>query len=67
MFIQDPVCGSAHCGLAPYWSEKLGKCDLKAYMASTRGGALNIHVDKQKQRVFLRGKAVTVIKGYVLV
>ncbi|KEH42132.1 putative trans-2,3-dihydro-3-hydroxyanthranilate isomerase [Medicago truncatula] len=64
---EDPVCGTAHCGLAPYWSEKLGKCDLKAYMASTRGGALNIHVDKQKQRVFLRGKGVTVIEGYVLV
>jgi hypothetical protein len=28
---QDPVCGSAHCGLAPYWSKKLGKSDLKAY------------------------------------
>ena len=29
--VQDPVCGSAHCGLASYWSKKLGKCDLKAY------------------------------------
>ncbi|MCI21651.1 putative isomerase, partial [Trifolium medium] len=64
---QDPVCGSAHCGLAPYWSKKLGKSDLKAYQASARGGVLNLHVDEQKQRVFLRGKAITVMEGCVLV
>lgn len=64
---EDPVCGSAHCGLAPYWSKKLGKCDLKAYQASARGGILNIQIDEQKQRVFLRGKAVTVMEGSVLV
>jgi len=29
--IQDPVCGGAHCALAPYWSKKLGKCDFNAY------------------------------------
>ncbi|RHN80201.1 putative trans-2,3-dihydro-3-hydroxyanthranilate isomerase [Medicago truncatula] len=64
---EDPVCGSAHCGLASYWSKKLEKCDLKAYQASTRGGVLNIHIDEQKQRVFLRGKAITVMEGCVLV
>lgn len=64
---EDPVCGSAHCGLASYWSKKLGKCDLKAYQASARGGILNIHIDEQKQRVFLRGKAITVMEGCVLV
>ncbi|CAI8583380.1 unnamed protein product [Vicia faba] len=64
---EDPVCGSAHCGLVPYWSKKLGKCDFKAYQASARGGVLDLHLDEQKQRVFLRGKAVTVMEGFVLV
>ncbi|KAK9945334.1 hypothetical protein M0R45_010854 [Rubus argutus] len=54
----DPVTGSAHCGLAPYWCKKLGKCDVVAYQASPRGGMLNIHLDKQNQRVLLRGEAV---------
>ncbi|KAL2331984.1 hypothetical protein Fmac_019565 [Flemingia macrophylla] len=64
---EDPVCGSAHCALACYWSKKLGKCDLKAYQASARGGVLNIHIDEQTQRVLLRGKAVTVMEGCILV
>ncbi|GAU40771.1 hypothetical protein TSUD_26510 [Trifolium subterraneum] len=64
---EDPVCGSAHCALASYWSKKLEKCDLKAYQASARGGVLNIHIDEHKQRVLLRGKAITVMKGCVLV
>lgn len=64
---EDPVCGTAHLGMASYWSKKLGKCDLKAYQTSTRGGVLNIHIDEQKQRVFLRGKAITVMEGFVLV
>lgn len=64
---EDPVCGSAHCGLVPYWSTKLGKCDFKAYQASARGGVLDLHLDEQKQRVFLRGKAVTVMEGVILV
>ncbi|KAK7270258.1 hypothetical protein RIF29_23271 [Crotalaria pallida] len=64
---EDPVCGTAHCALASYWSKKLGKCDLNAYQASPRGGALNIHLDEQKQRVLLRGKAVTVMEGCLLV
>ncbi|KAG4968536.1 hypothetical protein JHK87_034187 [Glycine soja] len=45
----DPVCGSAHCALASYWSKKLGKCDFNAYQASPRGGVLNIHLDEQIQ------------------
>ncbi|XP_048230920.1 uncharacterized isomerase BH0283 isoform X2 [Ricinus communis] len=64
---EDPVTGSAHCCLAPYWSKKLGKSDLMAYQASARGGILNIHFDEQKQRVLLRGKAVTVMEGSLLV
>ncbi|KAJ1405130.1 Phenazine biosynthesis PhzF protein [Sesbania bispinosa] len=64
---ENPVCGGAHCALASYWSKKLGKCDLNACQASARGGVVNIHLDVQRQRVFLRGKAVTVIDGCVLV
>ncbi|GKU86627.1 hypothetical protein SLEP1_g1129 [Rubroshorea leprosula] len=64
---QDPVCGSAHCALTPYWSQKLGKCDFIAYAASPRGGIVNIHLDEQNERVLLRGKAVTVMEGCVLV
>ncbi|KAJ6982788.1 hypothetical protein NC653_025789 [Populus alba x Populus x berolinensis] len=64
---EDPVCGSAHCALAPYWSKKLGKCDFMAYQASPRSGILDIHVDEQNQRVLLRGKAVTVMEGSILV
>ncbi|ESW22131.1 hypothetical protein PHAVU_005G129900 [Phaseolus vulgaris] len=64
---EDPVCGSAHCSLTPYWSKKLGKCNFKAYQASPRGGVLNVHFDEPTQRVFLRGKAVTVMEGHVLV
>ncbi|CAL5427769.1 unnamed protein product [Camellia sinensis] len=59
---EDPVCGSAHCALAAYWSKKLGKCDLVAYQASPRGGILNLHLDEQSQRVLLRGKAITVME-----
>ncbi|CAI0395283.1 unnamed protein product [Linum tenue] len=64
---EDPVCGSAHCALAPYWSKKLGKSDFLAYAASPRSGVLNIHLDEVNERVMLRGKAVTVMQGSVLV
>ncbi|KAH0978438.1 hypothetical protein GBA52_028157 [Prunus armeniaca] len=64
---EDPVCGSAHCALASYWCKKLGKSDVFAYAASPRGGAVSVHLDEQNQRVLLRGKAVTVMEGTVLV
>ncbi|GMN48767.1 hypothetical protein TIFTF001_017940 [Ficus carica] len=64
---EDPVCGSAHCGLAPFWCKELGKCDFVAYQASPRGGVLNIHLDEQNQRVLLRGKACTIMEGTLLV
>ncbi|XP_029129366.1 uncharacterized protein LOC109808647 [Cajanus cajan] len=64
---EDPACGTAHCALASYWSKKLGKCDFNAYQASPRGGVFNIHLDEQNQRVLLRGKAVTVMEGCILV
>ncbi|KAK3193846.1 hypothetical protein Dsin_025156 [Dipteronia sinensis] len=64
---EDPVCGSAHCSLAFYWSQKLGKSDFVAYAASPRSGILNINIDEHKQRVLLRGKAVSVMEGSLLV
>ncbi|PIA44791.1 hypothetical protein AQUCO_01700408v1 [Aquilegia coerulea] len=64
---EDPVCGSAHCGLAPYWSKKLGKCDLKAYMASPRGGILDLHLNEETQRLLIAGRSVIVMEGSLLV
>ncbi|XP_048336507.2 uncharacterized protein LOC107426010 [Ziziphus jujuba] len=64
---EDPVCGSAHCSLAPYWCKELGKYDFVAYQASPRGGVLKIHMDEQNQRVLLQGKAFTVMEGTLLV
>ena len=58
---EDPVCGSAHCCLAPYWAERLGKTTLTAYQASSRGGLLKLQL--QGDRVVLAGQAVTVWKG----
>jgi len=58
---EDPVCGSAHCCLGPYWADKLGKTHLTAYQASPRGGILRIQV--QGPRVRLSGRAVTVLRG----
>ncbi|KAL0008065.1 hypothetical protein SO802_009567 [Lithocarpus litseifolius] len=67
LLFRAPVCGNAYCALAPYWSKILGKCDFVAYQASSRSGVLNIHLDEQNQRVLLRGKAVTVMEGSLLV
>lgn len=58
---EDPVTGSAHCCLGPFWGERLGKETLLAYQASTRGGVVRIRV--AGDRVQLGGKAVTVSKG----
>jgi PhzF family phenazine biosynthesis protein len=58
---EDPVTGSAHCALAPYWKEKLGKDTMMAYQASARGGVLRVTV--KGDRVLLAGQAVTTLKG----
>jgi PhzF family phenazine biosynthesis protein len=58
---EDPVTGSAHCTLGPFWSRLLGKSDFLAYQASERGGVLRVRV--AGDRVFLGGKAVTVLRG----
>lgn len=58
---EDPVTGSSHCTLAPYWAAKSGKTKLSAYQASARGGALKLQVEGD--RVLIEGRAVTVIEG----
>jgi predicted PhzF superfamily epimerase YddE/YHI9 len=62
---EDPVTGSAHCCLGPFWSERLGKPELRAYQASARGGRLSVRVGEQ--RVYLGGNAVTVFRGALAV
>jgi len=58
---EDPVTGSAHCALGPYWAERLGKTELSAYQASARGGVVRVRVDGD--RTALGGRAVTVTRG----
>ncbi len=58
---EDPVTGSAHCCLGPFWRARLGKDALVGYQASARGGV--VHVRVQGKRVILGGHAVTVLKG----
>ncbi len=62
---EDPVTGSAHCCLGPYWMRKLNKKEFVAYQASERGGIIRVRVDKD--RVYLSGQALTVKKGELLV
>lgn len=62
---EDPVTGSAHCCLGPYWGEVLGKNELKAFQASARGGVVRVRVEPE--RVYLGGKAVTVLVGELMV
>ena len=61
---EDPVTGSAHCCLGPYWGERLGKSELTGFQASPRGGVVGVRLDGG--RVELRGRAVTVAKGELL-
>lgn len=61
---EDPVTGSAHCCLGPYWMKKLNKSIFTAYQASERGGFLKVQV--KNERVLISGKAVTVIEGEIL-
>jgi predicted PhzF superfamily epimerase YddE/YHI9 len=61
---EDPVTGSAHCALAPYWAKVLGKDRMVGYQASERGGT--VHVELKGDRVILGGQAVVVMKGELL-
>lgn len=58
---EDPVTGSAHCALAPFWSARLGRAALRAVQLSPRGGRLAVEV--AGDRVLLHGRAVTVLDG----
>jgi PhzF family phenazine biosynthesis protein len=60
---EDPVTGSAHCALAPYWRTKLEKDSMHAFQASPRGGELRVRLDGE--RVIISGQAVTVISGSI--
>lgn len=62
---EDPVTGSAHCALAPWWGAKLGKTRMKAFQASARGGVLELELDGE--RVRMAGPAVTVLRGELVV
>jgi len=61
---EDPVTGSAHCALGPYWGAKLHKTEFVAYQASARGGVIRVRLDGD--RVRLGGQAVTVLRGELL-
>ena len=61
---EDPVTGSAHCGLGPFWAARLGTNELAGYQASSRGGTVLVRVDGE--RVHLGGQAVTVLRGELL-
>jgi PhzF family phenazine biosynthesis protein len=61
---EDPVTGSAHCCLGPYWRKRLGEEEFVAYQASKRGGVVRVRV--ASDRVYLGGRAVTVLCGELL-
>jgi len=61
---EDPVTGSAHCSLGPFWSERLGKTEMTALQASSRSGVVNVRV--AGERVVIGGRAVTVLEGYLV-
>ncbi|OLP18163.1 hypothetical protein BST81_14195 [Leptolyngbya sp. 'hensonii'] len=58
---EDPVTGSAHCCLGPYWRDRLHKDEFTAYQASARGGVVRVRC--AGDRVLLGGQAVTVLRG----
>ena len=58
---EDPVTGSAHCALGPYWQSRLGKADLAARQVSARGGELRVRVDGDRVRI--AGQTVTVLRA----
>jgi PhzF family phenazine biosynthesis protein len=62
---EDPVTGSAHCILAPYWAARLGKATLEARQVSKRGGRLHCRVEGD--RVFIGGRAVMYLEGVIRV
>ncbi|HLX55929.1 MAG TPA: PhzF family phenazine biosynthesis protein [Ktedonobacteraceae bacterium] len=61
---EDPVTGSAHCSLSPFWSGRLGRSELVGYQASARGGVVRVRLDGD--RVHIGGQAVTVLRGELI-
>ncbi len=61
---EDHATGSAHCCLAPFWQERLGRADMLGYQASPRGAEVRVRV--AGERVLLGGQAVTVLRGELL-
>jgi len=62
---EDPVTGSAHCCLGPFWKERLGKNEFVAYQVSLRGGIVRVRM--KGERVYLGGQAVTILRGELIV
>jgi len=62
---EDPVTGSTHCTLAPYWAERLEKKVLHCRQVSPRGGTLI--VEPRGERVILRGKAALYLQGEIFI
>jgi len=62
---EDPVTGSAHCSLVPYWAQRLGRGKLQARQISARGG--DLFCELKEGRVFMTGRAVTFLHGTVMV
>ncbi len=58
---EDPVTGSTHCCLGPFWSKRFAKDELIAYQASPRGDVVRVSV--AGERVYLGGRAVTILRG----
>lgn len=61
---EDPVTGSAHCALAPFWAERLGKSEVTGYQASRRGGTVRCQANEN--RVILTGHSFTTLKGNLI-
>ncbi len=62
---EDPVTGSAHCALTPYWANRLGKSRLRAQQLSKRGGTL--YCEDRGDRVVIAGKAVKYLEGHITI
>ena len=63
---EDPVTGSAHSVLAPFWAEKLGKTEMVARQCSKRGGTVGVKVNRETERVEICGSATCVIRGEMI-
>lgn len=60
---EDPVTGSAHCTLGPFWGDRLGKSQLRGFQASARGGSVEVRL--KGERVQLLGKAISILRGHL--